>query len=261
MGILPSIGLGAGWGGMPGCAGFVSGVVPWCQQQQQQQVVPQLMAPAVQVQQILQPRYGYTPSPIPPVVQPQGCGPQMGGQGGFASPGGGGGWSWYMNGNAGVGGGGGGMPVVRQPAYYTQPQQRTVQYQRPGLQIQVQNNRGYLPASYPYSYRPHRYTYAWPYAYTANSYCSPFQPWYCKPFRTVFAYAHEVADAGVNIQSQSQGVGMSMPMTPPSVGQPVIPVARQPVAPIFAGLANLENAFYPLLVGAIALLVVFDYAS
>ena len=28
-----------------------------------------------------------------------------------------------------------------------------------------------------------------------------------------------------------------------------------------AGLANLENAFYPLLVGAIALLVVFDYAS
>jgi hypothetical protein len=28
-----------------------------------------------------------------------------------------------------------------------------------------------------------------------------------------------------------------------------------------AGLANLENAFYPLLIGAIALLVLFDYAS
>lgn len=27
------------------------------------------------------------------------------------------------------------------------------------------------------------------------------------------------------------------------------------------GLASLENAFYPLLVGAIALLVIFDYAS
>lgn len=27
------------------------------------------------------------------------------------------------------------------------------------------------------------------------------------------------------------------------------------------GLANLENAFYPLLVGAIVLLVTFDYMS
>jgi hypothetical protein len=38
-------------------------------------------------------------------------------------------------------------------------------------------------------------------------------------------------------------------------------VAVAPTYPTVQGLANLENAFYPLLVGAIALLVIFDYAS
>jgi hypothetical protein len=38
-------------------------------------------------------------------------------------------------------------------------------------------------------------------------------------------------------------------------------VAVGPSRAALQGLANLENAFYPLLVGAIALLVIFDYAS
>ena len=41
---------------------------------------------------------------------------------------------------------------------------------------------------------------------------------------------------------------------------PVSPLIRHKLT-LVAGLANPENAFYPLLIGAIALLVIFDYAS
>jgi hypothetical protein len=40
--------------------------------------------------------------------------------------------------------------------------------------------------------------------------------------------------------------------------QSVMPIGP---SPSWLGLNNLENAFYPLLIGAIALLVIFDYAS
>ncbi|WWC65356.1 uncharacterized protein I303_107974 [Kwoniella dejecticola CBS 10117] len=202
---VPSIG-GMGMGmnmPMPGCAGVVSGYVPWCQPQPQvaQAAQPQ---PQFQVQQVVQ-------NP-PTVYNGAGAGVNMGGQGGFASPNGGGGWSWYSN---------GGGPV-RQPVYHT-PQQRSVQYQRPGLQIQVNQARG---------------------GGGGGGFPQP----------------------GANVQSQYMG----SPQTAPPQGIPIqpVPVPVTPPPPVMpaspsaiASINNLENAFYPLLVGAIALLVVFDYAS
>jgi hypothetical protein len=40
----------------------------------------------------------------------------------------------------------------------------------------------------------------------------------------------------------------------------VIPVPTMTPGTVM-GISNLENAFFPLLVGAIALLVIFDYSS
>ncbi|KAK8850411.1 hypothetical protein IAR55_004329 [Kwoniella newhampshirensis] len=291
---------GGGWGVMPGCAGLVSGVVPWCAATQPQQaaVVSPPMQPSVQVQQVFQqhpppqqPVGYYTGAPgYPP--QAGGYGMQLGGQGGFSTPGGGGGWSWYANG--GRGGPQVGPALVRQPAYYVQPQQRTVQVQRPGLQIQVSNSRGEQPVpmtrafrirsyltlttrvyhtrpTYAYYVHPDGYPSGWPSIYSPNR-CTASQPWLCAPFRSVFAYAspdlvvlphldgdlRPLGGGGMNIQSQDVGAA------PIPVRQHVVPVANVPPPyppPAIAGLASLENAFYPLLVGAIALLVVFDYAS
>ncbi|OCF43323.1 hypothetical protein I317_02892 [Kwoniella heveanensis CBS 569] len=169
-------GTGASWlGGMPGCVGVVAGMVPWCN-------LPQASAqpqPQIQVQQVVQQQNPYEQRPMQLYTAGGGGGHQMGGQGHFAMPGGGGGWSWYSN-NPGAGGGGAvvnGVPVVRQQyqgkrpslssllmrtvpdlqyivknkmtAEFDEyihigqyPQQRIVQYQRPGLQIQVSNGRG-----------------------------------------------------------------------------------------------------------------------
>ncbi|WRT70550.1 uncharacterized protein IL334_007548 [Kwoniella shivajii] len=200
-------GIGNSFGGMPGCVGVVSNYVPWCQQQQQQQQQPQSQ---IQVQQIVQQQPQVPPSVyggvVPGVIaqpQPQN---QMGGQGQFASPGGGGGWSWYSDQP--------GSQVVRQqPAYYPaqQAQQRTVQYQRPGLQVQVNQARG--------------------------------------------GYPIQGGAGGGNVNIQSQHIGSNPPQPPIQA----LPVTAPPSA--ITGMANLENAFYPLLVGAIALLVLFDYAS
>ncbi|EIW69822.1 hypothetical protein TREMEDRAFT_61592 [Tremella mesenterica DSM 1558] len=52
----------------------------------------------------------------------------------------------------------------------------------------------------------------------------------------------------------------SHPAPPPPLGAPPVSPAT-PINEQSPGLANLENAFYPLLVGAIALLVIFDYAT
>lgn len=126
--------------------------------------------------------------------------------------------------------------------YRQQPRQGVqVQYQRPGYQVQV-NNGGMLCTYFPYT-------------------CQPLIP---------FAYAlPQPGTSQPRVQVQHQGV--SPPPTPPTI--PVIPgewilnalVDNTPgpaVSPqTTAGLANLESAFYPLLVGAIALLVIFDYAS
>jgi hypothetical protein len=40
----------------------------------------------------------------------------------------------------------------------------------------------------------------------------------------------------------------------------VVPVPTMTSSTVM-GISNLENAFFPLLVGAIALLVIFDYSS
>lgn len=80
---------------------------------------------------------------------------------------------------------------------------------------------------------------------------------------------------GVQVQLGQPGVQIQQGQArPPRVYQvqqqasaipalPVQPVAALSPPPIAAamGLANLENAFYPLLVAAIALLVIFDYCS
>ncbi|WVN89582.1 uncharacterized protein L203_104809 [Cryptococcus depauperatus CBS 7841] len=205
----PSLGGGLwnGLAGAPGCVGVVSGMVPWCQQQQPapMQAVAQ---PQVQVQQVIQnaapPQY---PPAAPRVVTYNGGGgvpAQMGGQGGFATPEGGGGWSWYANGPSPA-------RAARQEYIYPQaqryPRSRTVQYQRPGLQIQVSDGQP--------------------------------QP-------------------GGNVHYQTPGVRpVAPPVQPVAVAAPPSAMSPSP----FGGLANLENAFYPLLVGAIALLVIFDYTS
>ncbi|WVW81011.1 hypothetical protein I302_103002 [Kwoniella bestiolae CBS 10118] len=270
----PSGGWGYGVGGMPGCADMVSTYVPWCHSPPP--VVAPQSQPQIQVQQVVQnpPAGSYG---VPGVGAHQ-----MGGQGGFASPNGGGGWSWYSN--AGDGG------VVRQqPAYYP-PQQRTVQYQRPGLQIQVHNARGnsipqqvvpqyydsYYPHNtcptspypYPYQYAPgYTLPHGYGHGYASGKRCTPWQPWNCNYLPNVFGYAHQIpshsmdigGNGGVNIQSQH--IGTSQPQAIPAI--PVTP-PPQPIVPppsAIASISNLENAFYPLLVGAIALLVVFDYAS
>ncbi|WWC72458.1 uncharacterized protein I206_106420 [Kwoniella pini CBS 10737] len=195
--VLPNIG-----NTLPGCIGIVSGYVPWCQQEQQ---------PQIQVQQLIQnPSINYDGNRVLYGSGiPQGL--NMGGQGGFSSSNGGGNWNWYSN-------GGGGGNIVRQPIYHSpQQQQRSVQYQRPGLQIQI--NQGRNPVS------------------------------------------QQGINDNVNVQSQyinqpppSQNIPIQQPISinnPPSI----IPTST------IASINNLENAFYPLLVGAIALLVVFDYAS
>ncbi|WWC98740.1 hypothetical protein V866_005633 [Kwoniella sp. B9012] len=281
---LPSFGYGYGYGGMPGCAGMVSTYVPWCQQQPVPQTAQQ--PSQIQVQQVVQNTpgsYGVGPGPM---GAPQ---YQMGGQGGFASPNGGGGWNWYSN-----AGSVGGQVVRQQPGYYP-AQQRTVQYQRPGLQIQVHNARSgdaavpqHVVPQYYYNTCPtyqyqNPYQYRLPYGYTTTTTnrCTPWQPWNCNYLPNVFAYAHSLpappipngngmdihigGGANVNIQSQHVGSG---PLIQPRPVQaiPAVPVTPppQPVLPppsAMASISNLENAFYPLLVGAIALLVVFDYAS
>ncbi|OCF58455.1 hypothetical protein L486_04488 [Kwoniella mangroviensis CBS 10435] len=277
---IPSFGYGYGYGGMPGCAGMVSTYVPWCQQQSVPQTVQQ--PSQIQVQQVVQNTpggYGVGPGAM---AAPQ---YQLGGQGGFASPHGGGGWSWYSNAGS-VGG-----PVVRQQPGYYPAQQRTVQYQRPGLQIQINNARGgntavpqhVAPQCY-YNTCPtdqHRFQYRLPYGYTTSNRCTPWQPWNCNYLPPIFAYAHSLpsppipigngknlpigGDSNVYIQSQHVGSG---PVIQPQPIQaiPAVPVTPppQPILPppsAIASISNLENAFYPLLVAAIALLVVFDYAS
>ncbi|WVQ87796.1 hypothetical protein IAS59_001525 [Cryptococcus gattii] len=224
------LGSGLGLGGAPGCVGVVAGLVPWCQPQVHQSP-PQLARtwplPQVQIQQIVQ-----NPPPLPPPHYPPprqrivsyrpaaGAGSQMGGQGGFPTPEGGGGWSWYVNGPSPAFPG-----VVRQYTYprgqYHPGQQRSVQYQRPGLQLQVTTG--------------------------------PQQP-----------------GVGGNIQAQVQvqgGQPIRAVHPPPQQVVPCPPQAvpvHQPIGVTpdsLGGLANLENAFYPLLVGAIVLLVTFDYMS
>ncbi|WWD08480.1 hypothetical protein V865_006592 [Kwoniella europaea PYCC6329] len=256
---LPSFGYGYGYGGMPGCAGMVSTYVPWCQQQPVAQTVQQ--PSQIQVQQVVQNTpggYGVGPGAM---AAPQ---YQMGGQGGFASPNGGGGWSWYSNAGS-VGG-----QVVRQQSGYYPAQQRTVQYQRPGLQIQIDNARGgnaavpqHVVPQYYYNTCPtyqyqNPYQYRLPYGYTTTTTnrCTPWQPWNCNYLPNVFAYAHSLPAPPIPnvIQPRPVQAIPAVPVTPPP--QPVFP----PPSAI-ASISNLENAFYPLLVGAIALLVVFDYAS
>ncbi|WVF68143.1 hypothetical protein IAT40_002906 [Kwoniella sp. CBS 6097] len=216
---LPSFGAGAGWlGGMPGCVGVVAGMVPWCNlPQAAAQPPPQ---PQIQVQQVVQ-QNPYDQRPVHIYGGGGGMGDhQLGGQGHFATPGGGGGWSWYSN-QPGAGGGAvvNGVPVTRQQYQGQYPQQRSVQYQRPGLQIQISNGRG----------------------------------------------QQGMGTGNVNLQAQSQRVGYyppTPPSPPPVQAFPAPPPAPPLVPPAtIAGLANLENAFYPLLVAAIALLVVFEYAG
>ncbi|WVQ70523.1 hypothetical protein IAR50_000042 [Cryptococcus sp. DSM 104548] len=334
----PNLGGGwwSGWGGMggaPGCVGVVAGVVPWCQQApaapQPNFRIPQ---PQVQIQQVYSSppaaRY-YAPQPrVINYQQTQGA--QMGGQGGFATPEGGAGWSWFANGPSS-------RDVAKQYALgypsqgqYYQPQQRSVQYQRPGLQLQVSTGpqQPQQPAYTYYSQPPPQ-----PLPVAQNQYaCTIYQPWYCAP---IYAYAHEYPphflppshpqhpqyhyyqqqqqrayayryqqpyynpggaypnviggvyyghgngnavdspspahgygmyqqQSGLNgqYQAQAQGDAPSPPAPAAPPMQPVQPVGPAPVGPNpYGGLANLENAFYPLLVGAIALLVIFDYAS
>nr|ODN96199.1 hypothetical protein L204_03893 [Cryptococcus depauperatus CBS 7855] len=313
----PSLGGGLwnGLAGAPGCVGVVSGVVPWCQQQQPapMQAVAQ---PQVQVQQVIQnaapPQY---PPAAPRVVTYNGGGgvpAQMGGQGGFATPEGGGGWSWYANGPSPA-------RAARQEYIYPQaqryPRSRTVQYQRPGLQIQVSDGQP-QPATpyYSYSYPQQNYVANGQiFTTTSNAYqCTIWQPWYCAP---IYAYAYGYVplqqpqyvqyaaagaaqyqhqyqhqppahyqyapsygnygnaiireprgngynlmyqQAGGNVHYQTPGVRpVAPPVQPVAVAAPPSAMSPSPLG----GLANLENAFYPLLVGAIALLVIFDYTS
>ncbi|ORY35838.1 hypothetical protein BCR39DRAFT_35741 [Naematelia encephala] len=135
---LPGFGMA---GGLPGCGGLVATTVPWCAQ------VAPVQAPA--------------PAPAPIIIQapqepcPPAALPQMGGQGNIAGPYGGGGWSWYSNSPQP-------QPRYYYPrerydyrqgyGYYAPPRQgyRAVQYQRPGLQVQVAGNPGMLCWYYPY---------------------------------------------------------------------------------------------------------------
>ncbi|OXG34167.1 hypothetical protein C367_00775 [Cryptococcus neoformans Ze90-1] len=314
---------GLGLGGAPGCVGVVAGMVPWCQPQvQQPPPQPPLVPPLsqVQIQQIVQnpPLPPHYQSPRQRIVShqpPAGVGAQMGGQGGFATPEGGGGWSWYANGPSSASPG-----AVRQYTdQYYPPQQRSVQYQRPGLQLQVSTGPQQPVFNHPYTYT---------YPQHSQYRCTIYQPWFCAP---TFAYAQSYSPGGVgtvyeparayayryqqpysyvlghrhyphrhhqngqlypdhpqrhvyaiaptygyqyqqtgpggNIQAQVQGQGQPISVVHPSPQQaipcpPQAVPAPQGVTPNpFGGLANLDNAFYPLLVGAIALFVIFDYMS
>ncbi|KAK4688630.1 hypothetical protein P7C73_g1471, partial [Tremellales sp. Uapishka_1] len=227
-------GLGLGLGGMPGCAGLVN--MPWCQGQ----VPQQQPAPIVNVQTMNAP----VPPPYQPMPAPYQPVPQMGGQASYGIGPHGGQYSWYATSNPYQ------PQLPPQPAYYPsypppRPPVRNFQYQRPGFQMQV--NSGGRPGG-------------------SNRLICHYQPWLCRP---LIPFAHAQTDPGPSIQVQHQGPVIAPPprklplrsASAPELGAPsvtpVVPVSTASVN----GLANLENAFYPLLVGAIALLVIFDYAG
>ncbi|KIS00317.1 hypothetical protein L804_01728 [Cryptococcus deuterogattii 2001/935-1] len=126
------------------------------------------------------------------------------------------------------------------------------------------------PRAYAYRYRQ-PYSYVHPHRHYQNG-----QHHLTHPERhaygdaTAYEYQYQQTGTGRNIQAQVQGQGgqpiravhpppqQAVPCPPPAV--PVHPpISVTPDS--LGGLANLENAFYPLLVGAIALLVIFDYMS
>ncbi|KAL0253594.1 hypothetical protein I308_100968 [Cryptococcus tetragattii IND107] len=322
------LGSGLGLGGAPGCVGVVAGMVPWCQPQVQQSP-PQLPLtpplPQVQIQQIIQNSPPLPPPHYPPPrqrivsYQPAArAGSQMGGQGGFSTSEGGGGWSWYANGPSPASPG----DVMRQYTYprgqYYPGQPRSVQYQRPGLQLQVTTGPQQPVSNQPYTYN----NYPQPSQYR----CTIYQPWFCVPifayaqsyppggvgsvyepprayayrylqpysyvhphrhyqngqhhlihperpaneYAPAYQYPYQQTGAGGNIQAQVQRQGgqpIRAVYPPPQQAVPCPPQAVPVHPPIgvtpdsLGGLANLENAFYPLLVGAIVLLVIFDYMS
>ncbi|WVR08480.1 hypothetical protein IAU60_005535 [Kwoniella sp. DSM 27419] len=298
----------AGWstlGGMPGCAGVMAGMVPWCSIPSGYELPHPPHQPQIQIQQV------YNPAPPAYTYEhPRGVAgsPQMGGQGHFATPGGGGGSSWYSSRDEGS------PPVRYYPAGSQRYPGRSVQYQRPGLQIQVQDGRAqqqgtsrpfaywvfadttraahlYPLATYtcpyhayhhlPQTYNTFAPAYTWQYpGYTTGPYQWPNPtPWYGLYLPTVFAHAYSLripdeyepraqinpGDGSGSVIMQPQGMRPHHPqMHAASVATvPVLPAGPPVTAPpaAVASLANLENAFYPLLVAAIALLVVFDYAS
>jgi hypothetical protein len=99
-------------------------------------------------------------------------------------------------------------------------------------------------------------------------------PYACQPL-IPFAYAHpnpgrQQANPGLQVQNsgaaaaaspESEPARGSRAATDSIVGPAAAPILPQGAPPVLSGIANLESAFYPLLVGAIALLVIFDYAS
>ncbi|ODN82730.1 hypothetical protein L202_01014 [Cryptococcus amylolentus CBS 6039] len=339
-----------GWGvmgGAPGCVGFVAGVVPWCHPQPPIQPQPQPILRITQPQVIHQyspPIARYLPQPQPQqprvVSYQQTQGSQMGGQGGFATPEGGAGWSWFANGPSSEN-------TVRQYAsqpqgqyYQPQPQQRSVQYQRPGLQLQVSTGPQQQPGkplfrlstSLLHARRhlfpsPHILNHLWclyqltkkpihpttpfhnrskpkinthvqstnhgtalPYTLTLTNTPLISYPLLILNIRIINTTSNNNNNNGLFIDINNHTLNLALTQTqmgimpiptmlpthrhlrlgapPPPPGpapamQPVQPIGPPPVGPTnpYGGLANLENAFYPLLVGAIALLVIFDYAS
>ncbi|ORX34443.1 hypothetical protein BD324DRAFT_653220 [Kockovaella imperatae] len=213
LGLTGGSGLGNFWPGSPSwCAGNLGASVPWCQTYPPYppaagyvaplgKAIPMVgspLSPPIAVTPVIQVQQAQAPQVI--VHDQQQQMPQVGGQGIIATPGGEGGYSWYAN------------PPQTPRQARVRPQGVNVQYQRPGLQIQVSNGE-----SKPVQQIQHQ-----------NGATVPLMP-------VAVAAAPAVAPA--------------VPAVPVSPGSPP------------AALGNVENAFYPLLVGAIALLVIFDYAS